>query len=181
LPEKIDLAKLKIQPLDPAMDRAAFYCGEPELDDFFRDNAADHHEQYLTRVYTALHDGEIVGYYWLNAQSHSSRTISEEALAKLERIPFAPCIYLGMIATLKRLHGNRIGRALMAHAFGQTLLVAEHVGVYALTLEAIDEAKAATYEHWGFRRFVEGELLMYIPLATIRAARDGTANRPIAP
>jgi hypothetical protein len=73
LSEKIDLKKLMIQPLDPNMDRAAFYCGEPELDDFFRDNAADHHERYLTRVYTALHDNEIVGYYWLNAQSHSSK------------------------------------------------------------------------------------------------------------
>jgi hypothetical protein len=53
-------------------------------------------------------------------------------------------------------------------AFGQTLKVAEHVGVYALTLEAIDESKAATYTKWNFQRFVEGELLMYIPLATIR-------------
>ncbi|HEV7599638.1 MAG TPA: hypothetical protein VGO49_05195 [Bradyrhizobium sp.] len=52
--EKIDLKKLKIQPLDPNMDRAAFYCGEPELDDFFRDHAADHHQRYLTRVYTAF-------------------------------------------------------------------------------------------------------------------------------
>jgi GNAT superfamily N-acetyltransferase len=168
LSEKIDLKKLIIKPLDSSLDRAAFYCGEPELDDFFRDNAVDHHERYLTRVYVALYDDEIVGYYWLNAQSHSSKTISEDALKKLERIPFAPCIYLGMIATLERLHGNGIGKVLMLHAFTQTLRVAELAGVYALTLEAINEEKAATYQRWGFKPFIEGQFLMYIPLATIR-------------
>jgi GNAT superfamily N-acetyltransferase len=173
LPEKIDLEKLTIQPLDPSMDRAAFYCGEPELDDFFRDNAADHHERYLTRVYTALYDNEIAGYYRLNAQSHSSKTISAEALSKLARIPFAPCIYLGMIATLERLQGNGIGKVLMLHAFAQTLRVAEYAGVYALTLKAINEEKAATCKRWGFERFIEGELLMYIPLATIRTVLGG--------
>jgi GNAT superfamily N-acetyltransferase len=73
-----------------------------------------------------------------------------------------------MIATLERLQGNGIGKVLMLHAFAQTLRVAEHAGVYALTLEAIDEEKAATYKRWGFERFIEGELLMYIPLATVR-------------
>jgi len=100
LSEKIDRKELEIKPLDSSMNRAAFYCGKPELDNFFRDSAIDHHERYLTQVYVALYENEIVGYYWLNAQSHSSKIISEEALKTLERIPFAPCIYLGMIATL---------------------------------------------------------------------------------
>jgi len=87
------------------MDRAVFYCGQAEFDDFFRDHAADHHGRYLTRVYTA-------------------------------------------IATLERLQGNGIGKVLMLHAFTQTLRVAEYAGVHALTLEAIDEEKAATYKRW---------------------------------
>jgi GNAT superfamily N-acetyltransferase len=166
---KIDLSKLKIQPLDTKMDRAAFYCGEPELDDFFRDHAADHHQRYFARVYTAIYENQIVGYYWLVAQSHFPGKISQEALSKLERVSFAPCIYLGMIATHKSLQGQKIGKALMTHAFAQTLAAADHVGVYALTLEALNEEKAATYQRWGFKPFIEGELLMYIPLATIRA------------
>jgi hypothetical protein len=60
------------------------------------------------------------------------------------------------------------------HAFGQTLKVAERVGVYALTLEAIDESKAKTYAKRDFQRFVDGELLMYIPLATIRKVLDAS-------
>jgi hypothetical protein len=34
----------------------------------------------------------------------------------------------------------------MLHAFTQTLRVAEYAGVYALTLEAINEEKADTYD-----------------------------------
>jgi len=152
------------------MNRAAFCCGEPELDNFFRDYAGDHHEKYLARVTVALYEGELVGYYWLAAQSHASGKLSKEAIGKLQRIEFAPCIYLGMIGIIERLQGNKIGRALMLHAFSKTLEVAKHIGVYALTLEAINEQKAATYKKWGFAPFIEGELLMFIPVATIRTA-----------
>jgi len=152
------------------MDRAAFCCGEPELDNFFRNDAGDHHERYLARVMVALYEGELVGYYWLVAQSHASRKLSQGAIAKLARIEFAPCVYLGMIAVLDRMQGNGFGKALMLHAFSKTLEVAEHVGVYALTLEAINQDKANTYRRWGFMPFTEGELLMFIPLATIREA-----------
>jgi GNAT superfamily N-acetyltransferase len=62
-----------------------------------------------------------------------------------------------MIATLKRLQGNGIGKILMLHAFAQTLRVAEYAGVYALTLEAINEEKASTYHRWGFERFIQGD------------------------
>lgn len=172
---KIDRTKLDIKPLDTSMDRAAFCCGEAELDDFFRDHAGDHHRSHLTRVYTAVYEGKIVGYYWLNAQSHLPKKLSEHAVTKLERIPFAPCVYLGMIATSKELQGNGIGKALMMHAFGRALDVAEIVGVYALTLEAIDEDKATQYARWGFTRFIEGELLMYIPVLTIRKLLAPTA------
>src|SRR5262249_14599156 len=112
--------------------------------------------------------------YWLVAQSHGSEKISKEALSKLERVSFAPCIYLGMIATRQDLQGQKNGKALMVDAFGQTLKAAENVGVYALTLEAINQEKADTYKRWNFEYFIEGELLMYIPLATIRTALSPT-------
>jgi hypothetical protein len=73
-----------------------------------------------------------------------------------------------MIAVQWDWQDNKIGKASMMHAFGRTLEVAQHVGVYALTLEAINERKAKTYERWNCTRFVEGELFMYIPLVTIR-------------
>src|SRR5206468_1676234 len=68
-PSSIDLTKLAIRPLDRSMDRAAFCCGEPELDAFFRDHALDHHDGHKARVTVGLYDGKPVGFYWLIAQS----------------------------------------------------------------------------------------------------------------
>lgn len=175
LRKQIDLSRLEIKPLDSSMNRAAFCCCEPELCDFFRDYAEFHHNDYSARVHVAVYDGEVVGYYWLIAQSHLAGMFSSDLEPKFERIAFAPCIYLGMIAVKWSLQGNKIGYALMMHAFGQTLKAAEHVGVYALTLEAIDESKAKTYEKWNFQRFVDGKLDMYIPLGTIRRLLNETA------
>jgi GNAT superfamily N-acetyltransferase len=178
LPEsrkKINLDRLEIKPLDSSMNRAAFCCCEPELCDFFREHAELHHNDYSARVHVAVYEGDVVGYYWLIAQSHLAGMFSSELESKFERIVFAPCIYLGMLAVRWDLQGNKIGYALMMHAFGQTLKAAEHVGVYALTLEAIDESKAKTYEKWNFQRFVDGKLDMYIPIATIRRLLAGIA------
>jgi GNAT superfamily N-acetyltransferase len=167
---RVDLSKLEIKPLDSKMDRAAFCCGNDELDGFFHDYAGDHHDKHLARVYVGIYEGEIVSYYWLVAQSHLPRKLSEEALGKLARIEFAPCIYLGMLGTQLEFQGKGTGKTMMLHAFAQILKVADQVGVYALTLEAVDKETAERYASWGFSYFIEGELLMFIPVSTIRQA-----------
>jgi GNAT superfamily N-acetyltransferase len=168
--KKIDIKRLVFKPLDPLMDRAAFCCGEEELDIFFQKYACEHHDRYWARVTVAFYEGELVGFYWLVAQSRPLGSISAEDVEKLDRIEFAPCIYLGMIGTLQTLQGNGIGKAMMLHAFDKTAEIAEHAGVYALTLEAINDEKAATYRRWGFTTFADGGMRMFIPLATIQAA-----------
>ena len=75
-----------------------------------------------------------------------------------------------MLGTQQGFTGSGIGITMMLHAFRQTVEVANRAGVYALTLESVDELTAQRYERWGFTRFVEGELLMFIPLSTIRSA-----------
>jgi hypothetical protein len=76
---KIDPTKVVIEPLDPKMDRAAFSCGDEnipackELSTYFRNYAADHHQNGWVRMYVALHEGNIVGYYWLSTQGCKSK------------------------------------------------------------------------------------------------------------
>jgi hypothetical protein len=58
----------------------------------------------------------------------------------------------------------------MLHAMKKTLEVSDLIGIYALTLTAIDSDTANRYAKWGFVPFIEGELDMFIPLGTIRTA-----------
>lgn len=169
---RIDLDKLDIKPLDPDRDRAAFRCGNDELDDFFRNHAADHHVRRQARVTVATYEGRIVGYYWLVAHGQPLGKISEEARRAFDSARFdaTPCIYLGMLGTDLAFQGKGIGKVLMLHAMRQTLAVAERIGVYALTLDAVDAETANRYARWGFEFCSEGALAMYISVTTIRQA-----------
>lgn len=81
-----------------------------------------------------------------------------------------PAVYLAMIATDAGRQKQGIGVDLMFDAFERTLDIAELAGTACLTLDAVDEEKAAWYESLSFSRLEPGELSMYIPLGTLRAA-----------
>ena len=120
------------------------------------------------RVYDAHLDGTLVGFYYLVASSNPPDMVSEEAAEKFGRVKAAPCVYLGMVGTHAEYQRNGIGRVLMLDAMTITLKVAEYVGLYALTLEAINQEKADLYRRWGFQYFIDGELKMFMPIGTIR-------------
>lgn len=173
---KVSPRDLAIEPLDTSLDRAAFCCGVPLLDDFFHNHAADFHKAYKTRVTVALYERRIVGYYWLAVQSAAFSEFSKAARLQHEfahtDLDTMPCVYLGMIATDRNMQGRGIGKAMMVHAMGQTLAVADRVGAYALTLEAIDGETAKRYATWGFDYYLPDRLWMYMPLSTIKEALD---------
>ena len=59
----------------------------------------------------------------------------------------------------------------MQDAMSRTLVIADNAGTYALTLDALDENLAAYYgKKYGFERFADGGLEMFLPLGTIRQA-----------
>lgn len=167
-PTKVDLSRLEIKPLDSAWDRAAFCCGHQTIDNFFRNNAPEHHRKHKARVYCALYDEAVIGYYFLVAQSTPPERVSEEAFKKFGRVKETPCVYLGMLGVHEEHKGNGIGKTLMIHAMRKTMEVADIIGIYALTLEAVDEDVGNFYLGLGFKYFIEGELFMYLPLSAIR-------------
>jgi GNAT superfamily N-acetyltransferase len=95
------------------------------------------------------------------------------------RIEFASCVYLGMLAVQVEYQGSGLGPTLMVDAFKQALKVAEYVGVYAVTLQAIDKRTADKYrDDFDFQYFDDGtkitddskDIWMFLPLRTIRRA-----------
>jgi GNAT superfamily N-acetyltransferase len=167
----VDLSNIVIEPLDCKRSRAAFCCGNDRIDNFFRNNARRQHEASLARVYAATDKTKpeaFAGYYYLVASSSPPEHVSEEALQKFGRVKSAPCVYLGMLGVQKELQRGGIGRLLILHAMQTTLRISELAGIYALTLHAVDEETAATYGRWGFEKFIDGELEMFIPIGTIR-------------
>lgn len=167
LKTKLDLNEVSINPLDPAMGRAGFSCGNATIDNFFRNNARRQHQAHQARVYVAAYNGFPIGYYYLVVKSSLPEELGESAERKFERAGSVPTIYLGMIGVSSQYQRCGLGRLLMLDAMRNTLRVADLAGVYALTLDALNEDVAKLYERWGFKRFIEEGLSMYIALPTI--------------
>jgi predicted N-acetyltransferase YhbS len=130
-------------------------------------------------MYVALHEGKIVGYYWLSTQGANPNKLSPETRENMGRIEFASCVYLGMLAIQIEYQGSGLGPTLMVDAFKQALKAAEYVGVYAVTLQAVDKRTADKYrEDFDFQYFDDGtkvtddskDIWMFLPLRTIRRA-----------
>jgi|ERR1700687_4779405 len=177
--ESINLDAVTIKPFDNVIRRKAFSCGKQNIDNFLFHSAPDQHKKSHCRVYYAIHDGALAGFYSLAAASRNADLISQQAIEYFERISHAPCIYLGMIGVQEKWQANGIGKKLMIHAMETTVQVAELVGIYALILQAADAEIGRRYKKWGFEYFLgeqeRPQPNMFIALETIKKARAKAA------
>lgn len=163
-----------IEPLDRAHDRGAFSCEEDRLTNFLKVNSRRDNEAYKVRVFVACEpeSKKVLGFYSLVLTALVPEEVSEEAREKFGRVKATPAIYLAMIARDGSMLRRGVGEQLMEDAFNRALLISEHAGAYAVALDALNERVAQIYEGYGFERFIEGELKMFIPLKTLRIAQQ---------
>ena len=177
------LDSVRIEPLSRVHERGAFVCSPATIQNFCRNNARKQNESYAVRVFVACIEGsqEVIGYYHLSLSSYKIRESVEESVqkplhldaasdAKFERVGTVPAVYLGMIGVHSEYQNKGIGKLLMMDAIQRTAKIAEHAGLYALTLDALDEGIASYYrDHFDFQNFKEGEkgLEMFLPIKTI--------------
>lgn len=166
---------LVIETLDRAVhDRAAFHCGEPHLDDFLRTRAAKHQAQRVSRTFVLINEAapsRILGYYTLS-NSHIARgDLSEHEARKLPKHPI-PCVMLARLAIDRSAQGQRLGQHLLMDALTRCALVGQQSGVYALVVDAKNDAARRFYQRLGFHD-IEGQVMrLYLPLATALKAID---------
>jgi predicted N-acetyltransferase YhbS len=111
---------------------------------------------------------DVIGFYYLCLTSYELEAVDSTAAEKFQRVEAVPAVYLGMIATHTEYAKQGIGKLLMKDAIRRTLTIAENAGTYALALDALDETLVAYYEtQFGFQRFKEGGLEMFLPLTTM--------------
>ena len=159
-----------IEPLTREHERGAFSCEVETITNFLKNNARRDHDAYKVRVFIARKPEarEVLGFYSLVLTALTPAEVSREAEEKFSRVNATPAIYLAMIA--RKTGTDGVGEQLIQDAFERAALISEHAGAYALALDALNERVAQIYEEYGFERFIEGDLKMFIPLKTIRDA-----------
>ena len=137
------------QLLTRAHDGAAFDCGEPELNEWLKKRALNNQASGASRTFVVV-DGNcrILAYYALSAGAVSSRQAPGSVRRNMPDP--VPVMVLGRLAVDLSCQGKRLGSALLKDAFLRTATVAEHVGVRALLVHAINESAKHFYLQHGF-------------------------------
>lgn len=156
--------------LDRAVhDRKAFNCGVPPLNDFLRTKAAKHQAQRVSRTFVladAAAPQRILGFYSLsNCQIARDDLSDKEEMRALPRHP-VPAVLLARLAVDRGQQGNRLGQWLLMDAIKRCALVGQQSGVYALVVDAKDDAAKRFYQRFGFIAITDRPMTLWLPLET---------------
>lgn len=177
-----NLDAVRVEPLDPKHNRGAFVCTNSTIQNYCRNNARKNNDAYMVRVFVACYGTsmDVLGYYYLALTSYKigegTGTIKHLDAAsdhKFQRVEAVPAVYLGMIGVHSGYQNLGIGRLMILDAVQRTAKIAQHAGLYALTLDALDEGVAGYYrDKFGFQAFKAGTtgLEMFLPIQTILEA-----------
>lgn len=164
-----------IEPLAGHHDRSAFSCGRSELDDWFRRRATQDQKRNVARVFVAVDETlGVVGFYSLGTCTLALSDLPEVLAKKMPRYDAIPAALIGRLARDVRVAGSGLGEVLLGDAVRRILSVGQSVAVFAIIVDAKDDAAACFYTRFGFRSFPTRpcRLFMLTSVATAALGRS---------
>ena len=148
-----DRRKLKLAaaptPLTPDHNLSSFSSGVQALDDWLRRRALANQYSGASGTFVAEDAaGQVIGFYSLAAGA-VAHALGTGAVRRNVPNPI-PVIVLARLAVSVQFQDLGLGAALLQDAANRCQRVAEHAGVRAMLVHALDERAAAFYLHHGF-------------------------------
>jgi len=136
-------------PLTPDHELFSFSSGVAALDNWLRRRALANQYSGASRTFVAEDAaGQVIGFYSLAAGA-VTHALGTGAVRRNMPNPI-PVIVLARLAVSVQFHGLGLGAALLQDAANCCQRVAEHAGVRAMLVHALDDRAAAFYERYGF-------------------------------
>ena len=158
---------LRVELLDPRRhDRVAFACGEPTLDRYLSEQAAQHHRDGIATTHVLVEQarpGRILGYYTLSAAQLLLTELQESDRRRLPRYP-VPAVRMGRLAVAIDERGKGHGDFLLAHAVARCLALRDQLGVRVLVVDSLHDRATAFYRAYWFRETADQSRTLYLPL-----------------
>ena len=163
-------ASFRLEVLGAQHDRARFKCGVAALDGYFRTQATQDARRRASACYVAVQDetNAVAAYYTLAAGSVPLTDLPESLSKRLPRYPSVPVARVGRLAIDQAFQGRKLGAALLADAALRALR--SEVAVFALVVDAKDDAAVAFYRHHGFEMYGGQPKQLIVPLASFSVA-----------
>ncbi len=154
-------------PIAKRHDRAAFDCGDADLNLYLQKFARQNHDSGGVKCFAAAPSdapARILGFYTLSPASlEYSRTpaLAKKGLARYD----VPVFRLGRLAVDKTVQGRGLGGALLLRAADRCIRVAQDVGGVALLIDAKNDRAASWYQSYGALALEYAPLSLVLPLA----------------
>ena len=142
----------RIRSHDPALDLAAFHCGQAPLDEYIRRYASQDVRRNVARVFVATPEDEsrrLAGFFTLSAGSVNCSDLPESFARKLPRYP-VPVALIGRLAVDAGFQGKGLGSILLAEACEKVVQASTTLAVAGIVVDAKNESAVSFYKHFGF-------------------------------
>lgn len=158
-----------LAPFTRELDRTTFSCGKPSLDQWLREVAGQHEKNGSCRTTLAVDEREtrIAGYFALKTYEIG---LDEAAsgMALTRRYPL-PAMLLARLAVDEKYQGEGLGKFLLVNALHRLARASEDIGFEIVVVDAIDHDASTFYLRYGFVRFVDNPLRLFMATKHLRA------------
>ena len=154
-------------PLAKHHDRAAFDCGDADLNLYLQKYARQNHESGGAKCFVATPSStpvRILGFYTLSPASIEygrTPTLAKKGLARYD----VPVFRLGRLAVDRNVQGRGLGGALLLRAADRCMRVAREVGGVGVLIDAKNEGIAKWYAGYGAVAPLDAPLSLLLPFA----------------
>jgi GNAT superfamily N-acetyltransferase len=158
-----------IQRLGSNHDRTTFDCGNPILTDWLRQRASQFEKRDLARTFVATRSGDriVLGYYAISNHRVIHETLPANEAKGLPRLDI-PVVLLGRLAVDRSVLGQGLGSLLLVDALRRAQHLAEHVGIRAVEVDAVDDAARQFYLRFGFVPLLDDPNHLFLSIRVIR-------------
>lgn len=151
--------------------RAAFRCGEDDLDRYLRERARKEMEGRIAAV-RVLHDGEanrLAGFYTLSAVAVERDDLPSLSTHRIAKYLVFPATLIGRLAVDRGYQGKGFGGRLLLDALAQALAASRRVASFAVITDAKNDNARSFYEQYGFQPLPtrRHDRRLFLPMKTI--------------
>jgi predicted GNAT family N-acyltransferase len=161
---------LVIEPLGAKHDRAAFSCGNDELDSYLHKQAGQDLKKRAAVPFVITPDHEtIAGFYTLSHYAVDLGEVPAEVAKRLPKYPTVSATLLGRLAVSTAFRGRRVGERLLMDALHRSLEPSKQVASTGVLVDAKDASAEEFYKKYGFIELPRVTRRRFLPMDTVEA------------
>lgn len=165
-PESVDFC---VEPLEKHHDRAAFSCGNEQLDRYLHLSATQDRKRNIAMPYVVVDrkQQQIIGYYTLSMSGINLEQLPLNIAKKLPKYPIVGVTLLGRLAVASDYRGSGWGKLLLMDGLYRSLSVSQTTASFAVVVDAIDDEAAKFYQRFEFQTFPDCPHKLFRTMANI--------------